>query len=70
MSSELKNVFLQEGRNYNSWNAYARTKTAGILFAVAIADNFGNKGVTSFAVDPGSNFWTEASDVHPCAVLT
>ena len=51
-----KEIFLQEGRNYNPWNAYARKKTAGILFAVAIADKFGTKGVTSFAVDPGSKF--------------
>lgn len=38
------------------WNAYARAKAACTLFAVAVVDNLGTKGVTSFAVDPGSKF--------------
>ncbi|KAF6229280.1 hypothetical protein HO133_007396 [Letharia lupina] len=50
-------VSLPTGRtDLHPWNAYARTKAACILFAVAVVDNLGTKGVTSFAVDPGSKF--------------
>ncbi|KAK0512982.1 hypothetical protein JMJ35_004999 [Cladonia borealis] len=42
-----------EGRDYDPWKAYARTKTANVLFTIALAKQFGGKGVKSFAVDPG-----------------
>ena len=39
--------------SYNKFAAYAQSKTANILFAYALAEKLGEKGVVSFSADPG-----------------
>lgn len=43
----------QNGKTYNPWAAYGQSKTANILFTVALAKRLANKGVAVFAVHPG-----------------
>ena len=47
------NVNFDDGKTYNPWLAYAVSKTANILFTVALADKLRSKGVLSFALQPG-----------------
>ncbi|KFY02214.1 hypothetical protein O988_02307 [Pseudogymnoascus sp. VKM F-3808] len=42
-----------DGAEYNTWYAYAQSKTANILFTHALADKLKSKGVSSFALNPG-----------------
>lgn len=44
---------LQNGKDYNAWIAYGRSKTANILFTYALAEKYGGK-ITSLVADPGS----------------
>ena len=41
---------------YNGYVAYGQAKTANILFSVGINENFGEKGVKSYAVHPGCEY--------------
>ena len=41
------------GRGYNKWAAYGQSKTANILFAVALDARLRNRGVRAYAVHPG-----------------
>lgn len=43
-----------KGRNYVTFCAYAQSKTANILHAVGLNDRYGDKGLTPYAVHPGS----------------
>ena len=43
----------KHGEKYNAWLAYAQSKTANILFTAALANKLKNKGVLSFALNPG-----------------
>lgn len=43
----------QDGADYNPWTAYSQSKTANILFATALADKLGSKGVLAFSLNPG-----------------
>lgn len=45
-----------DGKTYNGWIAYARTKTAAISLAFALAERLHGKGVAAFAADPGMVF--------------
>ncbi|KAK0105969.1 hypothetical protein ONS95_004478 [Cadophora gregata] len=42
------------GASYNTWEAYAQSKTANILFSVALATKLASKGVKSYSVHPGN----------------
>ncbi|EED21849.1 short-chain dehydrogenase, putative [Talaromyces stipitatus ATCC 10500] len=42
---------------YNGWIAYGQSKTANILFSVALNERFRSRGIVSYAVHPGS-IWT------------
>lgn len=42
-----------ERRPYDPWSAYGQSKTANILFAVALDDRGAKDGVRAFAVHPG-----------------
>ncbi|RDW70181.1 hypothetical protein BP5796_08578 [Coleophoma crateriformis] len=53
--------FLKGGDGYEVWLAYGQSKTANILFAVALNERFGKgteMGRRAFACHPG-NIWTE-----------
>jgi NAD(P)-dependent dehydrogenase (short-subunit alcohol dehydrogenase family) len=39
--------------DYDKWAAYAQSKTANILFSVALAERLGSKGVFSFSTEVG-----------------
>ena len=41
------------GTRYNPWNAYARSKTANILFAVEFDSRHASRGIRACAVHPG-----------------
>jgi NAD(P)-dependent dehydrogenase (short-subunit alcohol dehydrogenase family) len=41
-------------RPYDKWEAYAQSKTADALLAVALTRHFGDQGITANAVSPGS----------------
>ncbi len=41
-------------RPYNKWEAYAQSKTADALLAVALTHHFSSQGITANAVSPGS----------------
>jgi len=43
-----------DGETYNPILAYAQSKTANILFSVALNKRLGGKGVQSFALHPGA----------------
>ena len=43
----------QDGKNYNAWIAYGRSKTANILFTYALAKKYDGK-LISLVADPGS----------------
>lgn len=40
-------------RNYDPWIAYGQSKTANILFSVALSKLYENEGIVSFSVMPG-----------------
>ncbi|GAA4309082.1 SDR family oxidoreductase [Mucilaginibacter gynuensis] len=47
-------------KKYSSMHAYANAKLYNIFFTKSLAEKFGGKGITSFALHPGvvkSNFW-------------
>ncbi|KAI6778662.1 uncharacterized protein J7T54_002930 [Emericellopsis cladophorae] len=41
------------GRTYDPWVAYGQSKTANMLFSLALAKKLGNRGLLSFSVHPG-----------------
>jgi hypothetical protein len=45
----------QDGKDYNAWIAYGRSKTANILFTYALAEKYGGN-ITSLVADPGSKY--------------
>jgi NAD(P)-dependent dehydrogenase (short-subunit alcohol dehydrogenase family) len=46
-------INFNNGKAYNKWFAYGQSKTANILFTVALAKKLAFKGVLAFAVHPG-----------------
>lgn len=51
--NEIAEPVEQGGKTYNPWKAYAQSKTANILFSVALAE----RGLTAFSCDPGRRFF-------------
>lgn len=43
----------QDGAAYDRWKAYGQSKTANMLFSVALAERLGDKGLRSFSLYPG-----------------
>ncbi|EGN99803.1 hypothetical protein SERLA73DRAFT_52897 [Serpula lacrymans var. lacrymans S7.3] len=43
----------EDGKVYNEWEAYGQSKTANILFSVALAKKLKNKGIFSYSLHPG-----------------
>jgi NAD(P)-dependent dehydrogenase (short-subunit alcohol dehydrogenase family) len=62
--SEVRFVDLDfnNGKDYNKWFAYGQSKTANILFMVALAKKLASKGVLSFALHPGGITETNLSN--------
>ncbi|MGJ8598232.1 hypothetical protein, partial [Sulfitobacter sp.] len=42
-----------EAREYDPWVSYGQSKTANVLFSVALEQRFADKGVHAYAVHPG-----------------
>ncbi|RAL58295.1 hypothetical protein DID88_006408 [Monilinia fructigena] len=42
-----------DGKDYDPWQAYAQSKTASVLFSGALAARLKDRGVQSFALQPG-----------------
>ena len=51
-----KQARLKDGHNYSVWVAYGQTKSANILFTLALNDRFGSKGIRSYACHPGGKY--------------
>ncbi|KAJ5890931.1 uncharacterized protein N7473_007159 [Penicillium subrubescens] len=47
------NYNFSDGKTYNAWIAYGQSKTANILFAVALARKLEKKGIKSYSLHPG-----------------
>ncbi|OJJ65850.1 hypothetical protein ASPBRDRAFT_667128 [Aspergillus brasiliensis CBS 101740] len=47
------NYNFSDGKTYDPWMAYAQSKTANILFAVALAKKLEKKGIKSYSLHPG-----------------
>ncbi|KAI5272527.1 metallopeptidase MepB [Aureobasidium subglaciale] len=52
--SPRKEARMKDGQKYSVWVAYGQTKSANILFSLALNDRFGAKGIRSYAVHPGA----------------
>ncbi|KAF2869037.1 putative short-chain dehydrogenase [Massariosphaeria phaeospora] len=51
----------QNGSTYNRWEAYGRSKAANVLFAKALAQKLGGKGLRAYSLHPGVAFGTTLS---------
>ncbi|KAI7971324.1 hypothetical protein EIK77_000940 [Talaromyces pinophilus] len=57
------NYNFSDGKTYNAWIAYGQSKTANILFAVALAEKLEKKGIKSYSLHPGVIHTTGLSEV-------
>lgn len=57
------NYNFSDGKTYNAWEAYGQSKTANILFAVALAEKLEKKGIKSYSLHPGVIHTTGLSEV-------
>lgn len=48
----------QDGKVYEQWEAYGQSKTSNILFARALAEKLGAKGLKAYSLHPGVAFGT------------
>jgi NAD(P)-dependent dehydrogenase (short-subunit alcohol dehydrogenase family) len=60
----------QDGREYNPFASYAQSKTANILFTVALAKRAKDHGVFAFAVHPGCESASSLPQFLPANSLT
>ncbi|KAH8890964.1 NAD(P)-binding protein [Thozetella sp. PMI_491] len=49
-----------EGKTYEPFIAYARSKNANLLFSIELARRLGDRGIVSFGIDPGCKSTTRA----------
>ena len=49
-------TYKQDGKDYNRWLGYARSKTANVLFAVALAKRMEKLGGAAYSLTPGGMF--------------
>ncbi|KAH7132671.1 hypothetical protein B0J11DRAFT_522276 [Dendryphion nanum] len=47
------NYNFSDGKTYNAWEAYGQSKTANILFAMALAMKLDKRGIKSYSLHPG-----------------
>ncbi|THV55060.1 hypothetical protein BGAL_0015g00460 [Botrytis galanthina] len=52
------------GQNYNAWKAFGQSKTAMLLWNIALGKKLVNKGVSTLVVHPGSELLTMCSVVQ------
>jgi NAD(P)-dependent dehydrogenase (short-subunit alcohol dehydrogenase family) len=53
-SGQITNIpYLQNGRTYNPWKAYGRSKTANILFTYSLGRALKERGFCALVADPG-----------------
>ncbi|TAQ86049.1 hypothetical protein B7494_g5634 [Chlorociboria aeruginascens] len=52
-----------DGKVYDKWSGYGQSKTANILFAVALAVKLGSKGISAYSIHPGMAMTNLAHDV-------
>ncbi|CEJ62596.1 hypothetical protein PMG11_11093 [Penicillium brasilianum] len=57
------NYNFSNGKTYNAWEAYGQSKTANILFAVALAEKLEKKEIKSYFLHPGVIHTTGLSEV-------
>jgi NAD(P)-dependent dehydrogenase (short-subunit alcohol dehydrogenase family) len=43
---------IQMGAEYDTWEAYGQSKTAVILFTLALASRYAKEGITTLALHP------------------
>lgn len=55
----------KDGKVYDQWRAYGQTKTANVLFTVALAEKLGSQGLRAFSVHPGSIMTNMVQGVSP-----
>ncbi|KAF2661580.1 WW domain-containing oxidoreductase [Lophiostoma macrostomum CBS 122681] len=48
----------QDGKVYNSWEAYGQSKTANILYSKALATKLASSGLKAYSLHPGVTFGT------------
>ncbi|KIX03372.1 uncharacterized protein Z518_06924 [Rhinocladiella mackenziei CBS 650.93] len=51
-----------DGQEYDPWSAYGQSKTANVLFSLALAQKLRPLGMQSYAVHPGGIFGTSLAD--------
>lgn len=61
------NYNFSDGKTYDAWIAYGQSKTANILFAVALARKLEKKKIKSYSLHPGVIQTTGLSGVDPAA---
>ena len=54
----FSDVNFQDGKVYEQWTAYGQSKTANILFARALAEKLGARGLRAYSLHPGVAFGT------------
>ena len=54
---------VSNGATFNTWEAYAQSKTGNILFSLALAQKLANKGVKSYSLHPGNIQDTNLSSI-------
>jgi NAD(P)-dependent dehydrogenase (short-subunit alcohol dehydrogenase family) len=47
----------EDGKAYDKWAAYGQSKSANIVYAKALAQRYGDKGLRAFSLHPGA-IWT------------
>ncbi|KAE8385724.1 hypothetical protein BDV23DRAFT_176009 [Aspergillus alliaceus] len=61
------NYNFSNGKTYDAWVAYGQSKTANILFAVALAGKLKEKKIKSYSLHPGLVQTAGLSEVDPAA---
>ncbi|KAL7950216.1 NAD(P)-binding protein [Trichoderma barbatum] len=51
--SFLDDLSYNDGKDYGKWTAYSNSKACDVLLSVGLAQQFGQRGLRSFSVDPG-----------------
>ncbi|KAL7941905.1 putative short-chain dehydrogenase [Trichoderma barbatum] len=64
---DFKDVNFDDGKLYNRWVAYGRSKGANILFSVALAKRLKASGCAAFSVNPG---YVEATPLQKNSGIT
>lgn len=58
----------QNGKIYNMWQAYGQSKTANMLFSLALARRLGGRGIVTNSVHPGIIQTNAASHLDPAEI--